>query len=145
MKILTLFLILLASSAAAHELGIYVHESGQAVVMRASYGGHDPARNARIAVFAPDAPEPAFQIGQTDLNGFFSFVPDQPGEWVVQVDDETGHRERTTVTVGDEAAASVEAPHSHQPTWQKLLIGLSLIVGFSGLFFGLRNRGGGGA
>jgi hypothetical protein len=64
------------------------------------------------------------------------FLPDQAGEWRFIVDDELGHRVEKRVMAG--VAASV--PTGAQPVWQKLVLGLAVIGGASGILYGMKSR-----
>lgn len=130
----------LAISLSAHDLEIDVRESAFAVTTRASYGGHDAAAFARIEIYSPSDEETPYQTGQTDRNGYFSFVPEESGNWVVWIDDGTGHRQETTVSVDPTQDAPAMQSTGSPPQWQPLVTGLSLILGIAGLLYGLKNR-----
>lgn len=85
-----LLLALLASAAAAHEVS---HEIvyGRAVAVRARFAGAEPLAYAEYQVFSPSDPKIPWQKGRTDRDGWLAFVPSEPGEWRVQVADDTGH------------------------------------------------------
>jgi len=141
MKLRDFLWILTACTAMAHDLDITVQRSSPVVVVQATYYGHDPAVFAKVAVYSPSRKQQEYQRGQTDLNGTFSFVPREAGEWTVIVDDEGGHREKITVNVaGESAAEPARAAPAAQPLWQKLVTGLSLILGLAGLLYGVSNR-----
>ncbi len=141
MKFAWLLLTLTISSAVAHELDVAVRDGMEVVTVRASYGGRDPAAFANVAVFAPGEPMTEYQTGQTDLNGNFSFLPNEPGEWEVLIDDGTGHRDRTKVAVAsDSQPEAASQPAAGQPLWHKLTLGISLIIGLTGFLFGMANR-----
>lgn len=148
--------ILMAVPAAllfAHGVIVKTDLHPPAVIVSSSYDGGGIPAFASATVFGPDASESPYQSGRADASGRFAFLPDRAGEWTVIIDDELGHRRRATITIntdflsGKETAAVKPeiAPEKPEPTaglsnTLKLLIGLSLIFGFTGLFMGLKAR-----
>jgi nickel transport protein len=123
------------------------------VVVSSSYDGGGIPAFAAATVFGPDASESPYQSGRADASGRFAFLPDRAGEWTVIIDDEMGHRRRAAITIdadflaGKETAAAKPEIAVEQPeppaglsNALKLLIGLCLIFGFTGLFMGLKAR-----
>jgi nickel transport protein len=106
-------------------------------VLKATYAGADPVPFAKVQVFSPAGAE--FQNANTDKNGAFSFVPDAVGSWRVSIDDELGHRRETVVAI-----ASLETSDARQQPpasrFERALLGLALIFGATGLWYGYRNR-----
>ncbi len=140
MKRYILVLILLAAPAMGHDLAVTVRDSAGALAACAAYGRNEPASFGGVMVFAPGDDEVPYQTGSTDRNGCFSFLPDQPGDWVIHVDDEMGHRDQATISVDPGSPEEARPTAGSQPVWQKLLIGLSLIVGVSGFLYGFMNK-----
>lgn len=73
-------------------------------VVRFSYTAGQPMDGARVQVLMPDG-DRLFQVGRTDPQGYFAFVPDRPGTWTVEANDERGHKLQSSVAVGASAAA----------------------------------------
>jgi len=80
-------------------------------------------------------------------------VPDMEGEWTFVVDDRKGHMNRTAVAVlpdmpeereitEDEVVESAEPSGNGLSKIHKIIIGLSLIFGITGIFYGLKARQG---
>jgi len=61
------------------------------VLVTAAYDSGEPMSYAKIEIYAPDS-DIKFQLGRTDRNGRFAFVPDVPGVWQIVVSDNLGHR-----------------------------------------------------
>ncbi|MHA7833017.1 MAG: hypothetical protein ACX94A_00920 [Algiphilus sp.] len=80
-----------------------------AEVVRFSYTAGQVMDGARIQVRMPESQQ-VFQVGRTDAQGHFSFVPDRPGNWIVEADDERGHKLEAIVAVGAAASAAASAP-----------------------------------
>ena len=139
---LELFIALLLSSSAAafaHELDVAVQLSASAAILRASYANSDPAPFAKIQVFTPAKQE--FQAGNTDRRGYFSFVPEGPGEWHVIVDDEMGHRKDVAITVPDPFTASTSSPAPAAGNrLERALLGIALLIGATGFWYGFKSR-----
>ena len=63
-------------------------------------------RYSEINVFGPNDETALSQIGRTDKNGYFAFIPDAEGEWVVTSSDGEGHLAKAELTVAaDDPAA----------------------------------------
>ena len=123
----------------AHDIEMSIRLTAPAVITRAAYAGRDPVSFAEVAVHQPGS-ETEYQTGRTDLNGYFSFVPDGPGPWRIIVDDELGHRIEKTVEVPSSFESGGEAGASGFSVTQKALIGLALIIGITGLLYGYKAR-----
>jgi nickel transport protein len=129
-----------APGLSAHDLQISVRLVSPAAIVHATYAGGDPVAFAAVSIHAPDSTQ-EHQTGRTDARGYFSFVPDRGGAWKVSVDDELGHRVEAPVKVPEAFEGGVvEQSASGLSTVHKALIGLSLIVGLTGLFYGYRSR-----
>ena len=77
------------------------------VVITAQYDTGEAMSYARVNISAPGA-RVTFQSGRTDRNGRFCFSPDAPGNWIVVVDDEIGHRLEVVVPVNKAKKIKVE-------------------------------------
>jgi nickel transport protein len=131
---------LLPGVLAAHDLETSISLAAPAVIVRASYGGSDPAPFAKVQVFAPAAPAHEFQTGMTDRRGYFSFVPEGGGNWRVVVDDEEGHRREVNVAVPEPFASDTQAPQAGASRLERALLGLALIFGVTGFLYGFKAR-----
>lgn len=152
------------TASARHGIVVRLSIEGRSVMVRASYDGGGPATGAGVTVHPPQGDTP-FQSGLTDGQGRFTFVPDRPGDWRVEVDDGLGHRRLVRFTfagVSEQAGmdtadvtTDVEeeehrdhgvpaGPGVHPPTdptrpW-KVATGLSLIFGLTGVAYALTAR-----
>lgn len=140
----TIFLMVLmfTSQVFAHGVEGTVEPGGLAVACRYSTG--EAMSYAKVTVLSPATPQ-TFQVGNTDRNGRFCFYPDTPGEWRVTADDGMGHRLEVKIPVTTDGIPQEKAPE-HQKKGEmskpvKVLVGLSLIFGFSGLVFYWKARG----
>ncbi|NPA39393.1 MAG: hypothetical protein GXO57_03005 [Thermodesulfobacteria bacterium] len=75
-----------------------VEYQGKCVVIIAQYDTGDPMSYAKVDIYAPDS-KIRFQLGRTDRNGCFAFLPDIPGIWRVKVYDGLGHLLRLSIKV----------------------------------------------
>lgn len=130
---------------------IYAHgvqgtvENG-GLVVTAQYDTGEAMSYAKVTISAPGA-KLTFQTGRTDRNGRFCFFPDIAGDWIVVVDDEMGHRWDVDIPV-DEAmklktGSMAGKTQRSLGQYEKVLIGIGIIFGVSGLFFwqlGMRVR-----
>jgi nickel transport protein len=79
-----------AGELSAHGITVVLERRGDLVVAAARYDGGIPVSGAEVVIRGPD--DSPYQTGQTDGAGLFAFVPAEPGEWQVMVDDGMGHR-----------------------------------------------------
>ncbi len=123
-----------------HELDLRVRLVAPVVTVEAAYGGSEPLPYAKVSVYSPADANGEFQTGVTDRKGRFAFVPDRAGSWRVLVDDEEGHRGEVTVVVPEKfegAAAAVEEGGSR---WERALLGLAILFGVTGVWYGGKAR-----
>ena len=85
-------------------------ESGKAMVVTALYDGGEPISYATVRVYAPGDRSVEFQNGRTDKNGRFAFIPSEKGEWLVRLDDGTGHAFEELVLVGADMRGAASSP-----------------------------------
>jgi len=146
----------------AHKLEVNLIPHPPVVVMEAGYSGHSHGiSGGDVFIYAPGGAEKAFQTGKTDAEGKFAFIPDQPGEWRVVVDDGTGHKSEKVISLGEDffipektviesgpgaqeqevTPESTPAPSSEKvPILWKLLVGVSLVFGIAGILYGIKAR-----
>ena len=119
-----------------------------AMVVSAEYDTGEAMSYARVMVLAPGE-KLTFQSGRTDRNGRFCFFPDAGGDWKVVVDDEMGHRLEVAVPVDENLALAAtqqlgEAGQRSLSVYERAFMGISVIIGISGMFFwwiGRKRRG----
>ena len=135
----------------AHGLSIDIRIESPNVIVQAEYSGGQPTSGAAITVLAVGREDP-FQKGTCDPSGRFVFLPDKAGEWTVIVDDGRGHRQQKILTIEtpffEPKAASQTAQVETQiiteevpfvPLWIKVCLGLSIIFGLTGFFYGFKS------
>lgn len=137
--LLTLVLIL-ASYYPAQAHGVEITAGpGQAVVVSGVYSDGEPMSFVKIKVTTPQGK--THQVGNSDANGSFAFLPGQPGKWLVAAEDGMGHRAETVwqQSAGKAAPKSAAPPSPAQamdtPKWERAAWGLSLLFWLSGLVF----------
>jgi hypothetical protein len=139
----------------AHGLDIEVTFSFPAVISSSMYSTNQPAKNVKVSVFSPSDLEKPYQIGMTDQAGHFTFIPDVEGNWTIKADDGHGHLEEMTVMVTasflnpvaevtEEIQTVVptppESPKQDIPVIFKVIVGLSLIFGVTGFYYGIKAK-----
>lgn len=138
---LVLLLFLLWLPAWAHTVD-YDVKNGQATVVT-TYLGDEEASYAEYEVFAPAETANPFQLGRSDARGRVVFIPDRAGKWLVKVkaDSQHGvHGAQIEVDV-DESAVVKDFSKPLVATHTRLLIGVSLLFGFFGLYSLFRGKG----
>ena len=128
----------------AHGVEGDIHEE-KVFVVQAQYDDGEPMNYAKVSVAAPGAELP-FQLGRTDKNGRFCFLPDATGEWKVLVSDGMGHALELRVTVGGVATPQAGAAGENQkgimalPRYQKAMLGICVLFGIFGAWALFRPR-----
>ncbi len=121
-------------------------DQAKGYLVTAEYDDGEPMNYAAVEIKAPDS-DIAFQTGRTDRNGRFMLYPDQSGPWRVVVRDDMGHRLALGLEVAGAAAAADSGkarpcPASGQMNRAaKVIAGLAIIFGLSGLVYGWKARG----
>lgn len=96
---------LAAPLALGHGANVEPAPDSPTEVLRFTYTAGQPMDGARVQVLMPDS-QKVFQVGRTDAQGRFAFVPDRPGTWLVEANDERGHKLQGRVAVGGSAQAN---------------------------------------
>ncbi len=152
---------IVSTTVTGHGINFETEKYPPVVKVKSFFSATSPVIDARVMIYAPGETDP-FQTGYTDRDGFFSFVPDTQGEWVFGIDDGMGHASRITITVGsdffapeedpvadvdkEQEAAAVETTASECvfmvgiPVIYRVLFGLALIFGITGIFYGIKTR-----
>ncbi|MDR2368603.1 MAG: hypothetical protein LBF58_10950 [Deltaproteobacteria bacterium] len=148
-KRLALYLILatflsltVARSAFAHGVVWREDPSDKTISLSFMYTDQSPMKYSKVQLFSPQDAEVPYQSSVTDKNGGFAFMPDAPGLWKFSSNDGQGHMVSGELEVafpeapapgGQAGPAPAPAPPlasggSKSPTWEKIGLGLSLIV-----------------
>lgn len=94
------FLLLVAAPTALPHGAAYEREpEAPAEVLRLRYAAGGAMDGAEVRISRPDDGG-LFQVGRSDPAGRFAFVPDGPGEWLVEADDGQGHQLQARIAVG---------------------------------------------
>ncbi len=125
------------NSALAHGVEYEIREN-KAAIIKISYDDGEPMSYAEVKIFSPYNAGIEYQNGRTDSNGCFAFIPDKPGEWKVVVNDGMGHGISKKVTIME--GLNVDIVNKGFYRWQKLITGISIIFGLTGLIFYIRVR-----
>jgi len=103
------------------------------------YADGIPMSFADVRIFAPGKKK-IYQKGLTDRMGRFMFSPEYEGEWKILVSDRTGHGIKTKLSVDKNRLIKKSRFNNSFPLFYKLLTGLSLIFGITGMlmYFSLK-------
>ncbi|MDR2343138.1 MAG: DUF4198 domain-containing protein [Spirochaetaceae bacterium] len=114
------------------------------------YSTDEPVSFAKIKIFPPSTRDRNVEslVSITDRNGIFCFIPDEEGEWRVDMEDGMGHKGSIIVNAAavQELAAGGEAPAAADgrvPLVFNIALGLSLLANIFGVWYllGLKRRG----
>ncbi len=133
-KILWLMILFTFTSVAwSHSIHYDVQQKG--VSVKIFYAENNPASYSEYELFGPGDQEP-HQIGRTDKNGFLSFLPDRAGPWKIKAWGESSHGFHG-VTIDVNVDQNFQVQSFSKPllaTHTKLIVGISLILGFFGVY-----------
>lgn len=126
------------SSALAHSSSVEFTVQ-PTVQLRAVYESDRPMDNAQVNIYSPADPANPWQTGTTDDQGYFSFSPDQPGNWDVKV-RQAGHGNLITIPIDTEAEVVTMVADAGAAVYsplQKTMMAIATVWGFIGtaLFF----------
>jgi nickel transport protein len=129
-------LILVPAAVFAH--GVEVSEAGAetaALVQTARfmYSTGEPMMYAKIHVYPPSAPDMEILQSITDRSGYFSFLPDEAGEWRISAEDGMGHKGEITLSAAGEDGGG-GADHVKAGIPGKLPLPLTALLGLSVIF-----------
>ncbi len=115
----------------AHGVSYEMVENSAAVTFKSGFSNGSPIAYGEVLIYAPDNADIEFQNGRTDRNGIFSFLPDKPGIWKIEVDGGLGHKLIFTVNVAESEKKDLTAQTIKDPLQAsmsiKVLLGISLI------------------
>jgi nickel transport protein len=104
------------------------------VAMEFLYSSGEPMSYAEVTVWHPDDKKVKHQKARTDRHGCFAFLPSEPGEWQVIVNDGLGHQVSAVVATNPRGMQtkkrSQEEPVKQGAPWRGLwgaVLGISLI------------------
>lgn len=138
--------LLLPANVSGHGVEVY-DVSGEDRPVRTVYFRYstgEPVSFARIKIFPPSTRERNVEalVSITDRNGVFCFIPDEEGEWRVDMEDGMGHKGTIAVNAvfGREAEAAAltggdAKPAGRTPLVFNIALGLSLLLNIFGVWY----------
>ncbi|WP_320169517.1 hypothetical protein [Maridesulfovibrio sp.] len=76
----------------AHGVSYEIIDTTPAISFKSGFSSGEPIAYGEVTIYSPDDREVEFQNGRTDKNGVFSFMPDRPGVWKIEVLGGMGHK-----------------------------------------------------
>jgi len=169
-KKLLFSLLIIFSYTVLYAHGVYIETelNPPYVKIKAGFSAKSALKDARVDVFIPETGE-VFQKGRTDSYGYFVFIPQQIGIWKIIIDDELGHKKTLNLNINEDFFnisegykeiieevkiidtlcaekdfhhhhACHHTQHDHVPLFYKIIFGIALIFGLTGIFYGLKSR-----
>jgi hypothetical protein len=146
-----ILIFIINTESSAHDITVEITKSYPSVIIRASYFQAEPLSYAEVMIFSPESDVVEYQYGRSDKSGYFAFLPNSKGDWKITVDDEMGHFKESVVTITadfftGEGATAIVAHTKQGSTIQdlhplyKIIFGLALIFGITGIFYGFKAR-----
>ena len=86
--------------------------TGAAHTVRFMYSTGEPMMYAKIFLYPPSNPRTEILQSIADRNGYFSFVPDESGEWRISAEDGMGHKGEIMLSAGGVEALSGESENA---------------------------------
>ena len=103
--IMTVILWALPAALSAHGV-VWEISAKKSYGLEFTYDDESPMAYVEIKVFGPNDPAKLSQTGRTNKNGYFAFIPDADGQWLVNADDGAGHLAKAELTVSLQAASA---------------------------------------
>ncbi len=117
--------------------GVEYEFFGNAKGIKVYYENGTPMSFADYKIYSPDGK--IFAEGMTDKKGRFLFMPDKKGRWKIEVDDGMGHGFVKTFNI-ENPEKPLFTQKGNIPFYFKFITGISLIIGFTGIFFYITAR-----
>ena len=130
-------MIVFAAALAAHDLQHRVTQS-ECIAVRFVYGDGSDFSYQPYELYAPGDKIP-YQVGRTDREASLCFRPTQEGEWLLKAFGEDGHGATVTIRV-DRTLAPEAYDRPLFEKFQKILVGLSVLIILFGGFFYYKKR-----
>jgi nickel transport protein len=135
---LVLTAVLISVRAPAH--GVRLAGRADPPGIEARYADGAPIAHAEVQVWAPDDPDTPWQLGATDREGRFAFIPAHPGAWRLEIDDGLGHGESIVLTVTEDGRTGFAAASGAGPGWLRWWAGIATVFGLFGAARLVRRR-----
>ncbi len=97
-----LIVLFFAAQLSAHAVGYELKSTDAVQLLSFSYADGKPMDYCEVMVYGPEDEEIEFQNGRTDRRGFFAFLPESSGVWLVEVKDTKGHTGTVQVLIKDD-------------------------------------------
>jgi nickel transport protein len=96
------------------------------------YSTSEPVSFAKIKLYPPSTRDKNIEslVSITDRNGYFSFIPDETGEWRIDMEDGMGHKGTINVTVSDENATA-DTETDKKTSSQRVPLAVAIVLGLS--------------
>lgn len=126
---------------------ITAETSGAVQTVYFKYSTGEPMMYAKIRLYPPATPDIEILQSITDRGGYFSFVPDESGEWRITAEDGMGHQGEITVAAGNEQSSEHKDPAGGSggklPVPLAAVLGISLILNGFGFWYvaGIKKKG----
>ena len=136
--LILLHLLLNPTAGLAHGVEGKIEYQGKCIIVKAQYDTGEPMSYAKVEIYAPDS-KIRFQLGRTDRNGCFAFVPDVSGIWKIKIYDGIGHLLNLSIKVSEKKPSSTfnrtdtyTITSTYKNRWLKALLGILIIFGIFG-------------
>ena len=120
-----------ATVCLAHGVSYEMVETSPAVSFKSAFSSGEPIAYGEVLIYSPSDSEVEYQNGRTDKHGVFTFLPDQPGTWKVEVDGGLGHKLMFDVPVSapeGKMKSEIKAGTTHSSKPVKAALGISLLL-----------------
>jgi len=105
------------------------------------YDNGKPISEAETKIYSPREKNNTFQEGYTDKNGRFLFYPDEQGKWKIIISDGMGHGVSTFIEINNIKTMEIgKTGNIPIPLYNKILLGISIIFGITGILTFLATR-----
>jgi nickel transport protein len=132
-----IFCLTLTSISFSHGINYKIIKGGIGIEIK--YDDGTPFSFSEAKVYSPSDKKTPYQEGFTDKNGRFIFFPDRKGKWKLVINDGMGHGVVKEIEIKERMKIETKL-YKEWLFWQKLITGVSILWGLSGLILYLKIR-----
>lgn len=121
-------------------------ETSPAITFRSGFSSGEPIACGEVLIYSPGNSEVEYQNGRTDKNGVFSFLPDGPGMWKIEVNGGLGHKLMFEIEVTATGTKPQEQTNKkgllHSSQTMRAALGISLLfnIALAALYLPARKK-----
>ncbi|WP_027721985.1 hypothetical protein [Maridesulfovibrio zosterae] len=138
-------IIIFSGTSWAHGVSYEMIENSPSITFRSGFSSGDPIAYGEVLIYSPENSEVEYQNGRTDKNGVFSFLPDGPGVWKVEVYGGLGHKLMFEIPIDEKGKEKPELEKKgllQSSQTMRAALGISILfnIALAALYFSARKK-----